>query len=770
MKRKSKASRKSLFYFPLVAGALLLPFMYSCSSKELMTKRLFMQSSTVGIEFPPNERGDAGVLTESVEYKNSDNTSETLSKETSSKYSLDRVNRLKAVEIVGKTNTTPEQDGKVNVDFIVRVPKSLLSDNWRLTVSPVLLHNDSVVHLQDIVLKGSLFADKQKQDYENYEEYLNSIVKKADYDSVFLDKKRINKTIRNRQGFYWDMYHTQWRKVMNYKNWRFNKEERYAWFNQRQRGNRSELFHKYLRRADERSVRQLAMGNDTIGIYADEMRKFDRKADKLAKYWMRREIDEKKIPKKYREFYKNNTEPEDIKNNVVTVADSTRIAGYSYFFKEIAANEMKEERKSEREKELIPYPYELDPRLDSIVSTKDEFLYHYKHEYPLTTGLKKLRLTLNGSINAVDRSGYTLQSSDTLSYFITSLSQLVDTSLIIKKTKLYRNMFDRQTIYPKFGINRTNFNIAFKDNRSQIDTVISKYRFYTEAHGLRVDSIEFTATTALDGTWENNLKLAENRSKSVKDYIVSAGVFSNAAHVVKPNYRGEDWNTLARKIKENTQIVNKTEILQMLSAAIYPDDTEKEISKRYRSDYKLISDSIYPQLSKIDIVYYLSRPNMLVADSMQFEVRDGYEEGLRLLQDREYWKAIDILAKYPDYNTALCLTCMGYNGKAYDLLVKLTPNEHTEYLMAILKSRLGKEEEAVRHLLKAIDLSPAKAYRATVDAEVLALVKKYDLYADLENAKNAYLSDDYEEKEAAKKEQAAGTDIATSEAEDVVIG
>lgn len=770
MKRKNKTYRKSLFYFPLVAGSLLLPFMYSCSSKELMTKRLFMQSNTVGIEFPPNERGDAGVLAESVEYTNSDNNSETLTKEINSQYSLDRVNRLRAVEIVGKTNTTPERDGKVSVDFIVRVPKTLLSDNWRLTVSPVLLHNDSVVNLQDIVLKGSLFADKQKQDYKNYEEYVNSIVKKSDYDSVFLDKKRINKTIRNRQSFYWDRYHTQWRKVMNYKNWRFNKEERYAWFNQRQKGNRSELFHKHLRQADERVVRQLAMGNDTAGIYADEMRKFDKKADKLGKYWMRREIEDKKIPKKYREFYENNTQPEDIKNNVVTVADSIRIAENSYFFKEIAANEMKEERKREREKELVPYPYELNPRLDSVVTTKDEFLYHYKHEYPLTPGLRKLRLTLNGSINAVDRSGYTLQSSDTLSYFITSLAQLVDTSLIIKKTKLYRNMFDKQTIYPKFGTNRAQFEASFKDNRSQLDTVASKYRFYTETHGLHVDSIEFTATTALNGAWEDNLKLAENRSKSVKDYIVRVGLIPNADYIVKPNYRGEDWNTLARKIKENSQIVNKTEILQMLSAAIYPDDTEKEVRKRYRSDYKIISDSIYPQLNKIDIVYYLSRPNMVAADSMQFEVRDGYEEGLRLLQEREYWKAIDILAKYPDYNTALCLTCMGYNGKAYDLLVKLTPNEHTEYLMAILKSRLGKEEEAVGHLLKAIDLSPTKAYRATMDAEVLALVKKYNLYAELESAKNAYLSDDYEEKEAAKEEQAVEPDIAISGTEDLSKG
>ena len=97
------------------------------------------------------------------------------------------------------------------------------------------------------------------------------------------------------------------------------------------------------------------------------------------------------------------------------------------------------------------------------------------------------------------------------------------------------------------------------------------------------------------------------------------------------------------------------------------------------------------------------------------------------MQDREYWKALDILADYPDYNTALCLVCMGYNNKAFELLEKLDVDVNTEYLRAILAIRSKDTEAAIQHLTKACELEPSRAYRIPLDPEVSEFAKTNNL-------------------------------------------
>ena len=51
--------------------------------------------------------------------------------------------------------------------------------------------------------------------------------------------------------------------------------------------------------------------------------------------------------------------------------------------------------------------------------------------------------------------------------------------------------------------------------------------------------------------------------------------------------------------------------------------------------------------------------------------REEYAQGLEALSNREYQRALGILEKYPDYNTAVALTCLGYHAKSEDLLKQL---------------------------------------------------------------------------------------------------
>ena len=59
-----------------------------------------------------------------------------------------------------------------------------------------------------------------------------------------------------------------------------------------------------------------------------------------------------------------------------------------------------------------------------------------------------------------------------------------------------------------------------------------------------------------------------------------------------------------------------------------------------------------------------------------------------------------ILEKYPDYNTAVALTCLGYHAKSEDLLKQLPQTAAVEYLRAIVNVRLEDYQAAAELLLE----------------------------------------------------------------------
>lgn len=734
---KKKFSRIGLIR--IISVAIVATCVLACNSTQTtMTRKLFMQSKRATIDLPRTGgiKGPGGTMTvsEEVTFTNADNYFEP-----GSKYSgrnkgavdLSKDQELGEVVVTARSRFTPERNGKVNIDFVVNVPRELLSDVWRLTLSPEVLADDSVIALPEIVLKGKDFLEKQLQDYDNYQMFLNTLVDKSKYDSMFLDKRGIEEDIRNRQGFYWDLYHKEYQTQVNYEEWKFRNEDKMAYETAKKIGRRAELKNQYLRQAFEEINRLQVQGKDTTGVYNKYMARYEKEAQKLPKEWFRPELEEKAIPTKYREIHETGRTLDDLKNHAVTEKDSANIAKYRYEFEKIALNEAAVQRKEDIFKELVRFPLEDKSRLrvDSIADPDKNFTFLYKQDYPVTAGIKSLRVTMKGKVQAIDYSSYTLPTIDTLSYFISSLVQLADPSLGTKETKLYRNMFNRMDTDIKFAPGKTAFDANYKNNRSELDKVVSTYKSFTEEGGLIMDSIVLRVSTDLDGKYVKNAELAEKRSEALKNYLVknTFSNVSNASFIFKEKFTGEDWNALAAGIRKRDDLMNKNQILNIISQATDPDQTEADIKQLYPGDFKVIKDSVYPQLNKVEFVFNMSRPNMTATDSLQVEVRDGYAEGIRLLQNREYWKALDILSNYPDFNLALCLTCMGYNAKAYELLQKLPATGNTEYLLAILSIRMEKEDEAIEHLLAACAKDSSKAFRIPLDPEINTLVRKHNL-------------------------------------------
>jgi len=709
-------------------------FSYSSKKpKEAMVKPLFMQSRRANIELPFQDKSKPGsgsaTVSEEVTYVNAEKITEGTQGDSKKPTNLSEVQQLSEVVITARSRFTPERNGRVSVDFVLRVPREIISDNWRVTLSPKLFHNDSIIPLKDVILKGSAFYAKQKQDYKEYDEYLKSIVGKDEYDKVFFDKAATDKDIRNRQNLYYEEYYKEWSKQMEYEKWKTEKSKFDAAQIAKLKGYRHRFYNEYVRKAREQVIRDMANGKDTVGLFDHYMKKFNKNAQSLVLDDKDFEVNYMKLPAKFREAYEAGRTLDDIMNNVMTDADSVEIAQNRYMFEAIAQNEMKADRKEEVALEMIPFPYEEGMRLDTIVETGREFIYYYKQDHPVTVGLKKLRLTMDGQVDAIDRSRFVMPPADTISYFISSLSQLADTSLVFKRTKLYRDAYNRLTSYIKFAPGKFNFNLNYADNKTEINNILNTYRAFTKDGKFVMDSIILKVSTSLDGSYDANWTLSEKRANAIKDYFVKSlsGEVIDAANVIKVQFSGEDWNTLARQIQLRNDIMNKTQILAMLEGALYPDETEKQIKKDFPDDFKTIRDSIYPLLNRADFEFNMHRPNMTEETMIDVQERPDYEKGLKLLQDREYWKALEILSDYPDFNTALCLVCMGYNAKAKEVLDNLPETGNNEYLRTILSIRAGNENEAIDHLMRACELDPSKVYRAPLDPEVSELIRKHNL-------------------------------------------
>ncbi len=115
-----------------------------------------------------------------------------------------------------------------------------------------------------------------------------------------------------------------------------------------------------------------------------------------------------------------------------------------------------------------------------------------------------------------------------------------------------------------------------------------------------------------------------------------------------------------------------------------------------------------------------------------------YARSMELMKKRKYADALQILHDYNDYNTAICLMSLGYDQTAYNILLNEpeTATANSEYLLAILASRLGKTQEAVTRYLHSVELDPMKRWRGTLDPEINKLIKAYNLNQEEEEDNN----------------------------------
>ena len=80
---------------------------------------------------------------------------------------------LDEVVVTARTRSLPERMGKVDIDFVVTLPKTLQGSCRNIVVTPVLYNRGGRTPLEDISIRGALFDKVQQRDYWQYGRYID---------------------------------------------------------------------------------------------------------------------------------------------------------------------------------------------------------------------------------------------------------------------------------------------------------------------------------------------------------------------------------------------------------------------------------------------------------------------------------------------------------------------------------------------------------------------------------------------------------------------
>lgn len=605
---------------------------------------------------------------------------------------------LSEITVVAKSKQVAERNGKINLDFIVTVPGELISNKWQVQLTPVAYKSADTLYLDRIFLSGADFAKMQRKGYMRYQAFMNSIIPDSLYLQKLFDEKGYRKALAELEEEYFQAWKHEVISKERWIDWSDKANARFALFNYRMERNK-----------------QAIAGYNSILEY-------------LPAYRLRREMDGKYIPSKWKIFAEGNYK---IRTRNITPEDSASITRRFTDYAKMAENRKRKEQASEMYEKYVRFPYEA-ARLDTVIKEGDNFVYYYKQELPATENTKKIDLTLDGQILSKDETKTQLPPSDTITYFISSMVQFLDRSPRYKKKIITRKDEVNLRAYVTYKSGATEFSEDIGDNRAEIDKVFETIHGINYTGEFLIDSIRMTATSSPEGSADMNLFLSKGRALALKKYLALRSDDREGVDTLfRPRWIGEDWNRLHELVLADDSLENKTYLLRIMKETDNPDSREYALRK-YPADYMRIRGKHYPLLRGVEFKFHLHRRNMLQDTIVMPVIDTTYMQAVKMIEDRQYRQALAILdVSYPDdYNTAVCLMSLGYDKRALEIMTEQADTSDRNYLLAILYSRLKREEDALKMYVKSCDQDASKIWRGRLDPEINKLIVTYNLYKD----------------------------------------
>jgi len=365
--------------------------------------------------------------------------------------------------------------------------------------------------------------------------------------------------------------------------------------------------------------------------------------------------------------------------------------------------------------------------LDTVIISKEgTFVYRYTHTFRSIPGLRKVGISLNGALFEDGAAIAQVPFGEDLTYYISSLTTLVDDSPKYRLMILERTVFDNTKALIDFAAGSSVVDTTLGDNSLELARVRRCMEDVYSRSEYALDSLVIVASCSPDGSYETNRRLSIWRSESIRDYI-SQYVSDSWRDSIKVSAMPENWEQLMKLVRNDTvlgkDVKNRVLSLAELSSSD-PDKAEKSLS--CLPQYRYLREKLYPKLRSVRFDFHLHRVGMQKDTVHTTELDTVYMSGIMALKELDYKKAVSILRPYDDYNAALAFVSADYNHSALDVLSRMDDEDaRVCYLKAMVLSRLERMDEALKYFTLSLAYEPGLKYRANLDPEMYRVLTKY---------------------------------------------
>lgn len=214
---------------------------------------------------------------------------------------------------------------------------------------------------------------------------------------------------------------------------------------------------------------------------------------------------------------------------------------------------------------------------------------------------------------------------------------------------------------------------------------------------ITITSLTIKGFASPDGPYAANEQLAKGRTEALIRYVADRFAFPSS--VLHSEWVAEDWDGLARRLRDS-DIANKEAILTLISrTAIEPDGREYKLRIEFPEQYPYILNNIYPTLRRCDYdIAYIVRNYTDVAEIA--EVMRTAPQHLSLEELFVYAKSLD--ESSPEFREVM------------EVAVRMFPSDPIANLNAASTAIDHGEYTRARAYLAKADRSPIATYTAGV--------------------------------------------------------
>ena len=341
--------------------------------------------------------------------------------------------------------------------------------------------------------------------------------------------------------------------------------------------------------------------------------------------------------------------------------------------------------------------------------------------------MKKVMVSLDGRLYEQGECILSLPFPDELTFYISSLATLADETPRYRMIVLERRAYDNTKALIDFAQGRSEVDTALGDNESELLRIRKCIEDVASLSEFALDSLVIMASCSPEGAYSLNKRLSADRSEAVRRYLGDF-VPEEWKDSLKVSVLPENWEQLEKLVANDSVMTGDAvrKILDVIRNMKDPDVAERKLAGF--PEYRYMREKLYPKLRSVKFDFHLHRIGMVKDTVHTTELDTVYMAGVEALKELDYKKAVSILRPYDDYNAALAFMSADYNHSALDVLGRLDDTDPKVcYLKAMVLSRLGVEDEAMKYYELSLAYDPYLEHRANLDPEMYKIVQKRNL-------------------------------------------